>query len=532
MDLKSTYVLDTQVKGQGQLKGLKTGLQGVDKQTNRTATAMARLKTSAGGAMGALRGLLPLIGTAAMGKFVNDTLKSGDRLEKFSQSTGVAVPLLDKLRKSSELAGTDFNTLVKTFPRLAMNIKEASLGTGKAKTAFDELGISVTNQDGSLRASEQVLLDVADKFKNMEDGTRKAALAYDVFGGKTSEQLIPLLNSGRTAIEGMGTAMTEQGVKKMAAFNDSMTKVKFLFQDLFVELTTTLLPAFRTVVSVISSAVRAFSALPGPVKGIAAAAVALVAPLIAIAPVAAALVISFKALVAIKLGAIFAAAIPAIGGLVAACGPLLVGGAIVVGVIALGKLIGTLAGLVWASRDKIAQAFSTLGEILTAPFRTMINFVQRNLGVVLGPINRIMSAARRAAAALSALFRRRRAAAAAKSSSSSAKKNAEGGFVSGAQLSWVGERGGEYIVPTGKAGAFARNYMAGFRGSSAIPRNAEGGYVPGNASVNITTGPVQQMSGTNYVTTTEMSKAVQSGVRQTLDLLRSDMNLRQSMGIA
>jgi hypothetical protein len=74
--------------------------------------------------------------------------------------------------------------------------------------------------------------------------------------------------------------------------------------------------------------------------------------------------------------------------------------------------------------------------------------------------------------------------------------------------------------------------MAGFRGSSAIPRNAEGGYVPSNASVNITTGPVQQMGGTNYVTTTEMSRAVQSGVRQTLDLLRSDMNLRQSMGIA
>ena len=65
--MKSTYVIDTQVKGGSQIKGLQTGLKGVSAQTNRTASAMARLKTTAGGAMGALKGLLPLIGTAALG---------------------------------------------------------------------------------------------------------------------------------------------------------------------------------------------------------------------------------------------------------------------------------------------------------------------------------------------------------------------------------------------------------------------------------------------------------------------------------
>ena len=177
-----------------------------------------------------------------------------------------------------------------------MNIKDASLGVGKAKIAFDQLGIAVTNQDGSLRASEQVLLDVADKFKNMEDGTRKAALAYDIFGGKTSEQLIPLLNSGRVAIEGMGTTMTEHGVKKMAAFNDSMTKVQHSFQDLFVSLTTVLLPAFEKLVNVITNAVNWFSKLPAPIQGMTAASIALAVPLVTIAPIAAALVVSFKAL--------------------------------------------------------------------------------------------------------------------------------------------------------------------------------------------------------------------------------------------
>ena len=507
--MKSTYVIDTQVKGASQIKGLQTGLKGVSAQTNRTASAMARLKTTAGGAMGALKGLLPLIGTAAMGKFVNDTLQAGDRLEKFAQSTGVAVPMLDKLRKSSELAGTNFNTLVKTFPMLARNINETSNGMGKAKDAFEELGISVVNSDGSLRASEQVLLDIADKFKNMEDGTKKASLAYDLFGGKTSEQLIPLLNSGRDAIEGMGTTMTEHGVKRMAAFNDSMSKVKFLFQDMFVTLTTSLLPALEKIVTITTDAVEWFNKLPGPIKTITAAAVALSVPLIALAPVAASLVITFKALAAIKLGAMFMAIIPAIGALMPVIAPFLIGGAVVVGIIGLGKLIGTVAGHVWAARGKIASA----------------------IGGILGPIKTLFSWANKAASALAALFRRR-SKNKQSNQSSNQERAAEGLYASNPTDALVGEAGGEYVIPSRKAGAFARNYMGGLRGSAAIPRRfAEGGFVPGNANISITTGPVTQMDGQNFVTTQDMARAVQTGVNQTLSMLSGDMDLRQQLGL-
>ena len=509
MDLKTTYIVDTQVKGGGKLTGLQKGLKGVSTQTNKTASAMAKLKTTAGGAMGALRGLLPLIGTAAMGKFVNDTLQAGDRLEKFAQSTGVAVPMLDKLRKSSELAGTNFNTLVKTFPMLARNINEASNGMGKAKGAFDELGISVVNSDGSLRASEQVLLDISDKFKNMEDGTKKASLAYDLFGGKTSEQLIPLLNSGRDAIEGMGTTMTEHGVKRMAAFNDSMSKVKFLFQDMFVTLTDSLLPAFEKIVEVVSNAVEFFNGLPGPIKAITAGAVALSVPLIALAPVAAALVVSFQALAAVKLGAMFTAIIPAITALMPILAPFLIGGAIVVGLIALGKLIGTVAGHVWAARGQIASA----------------------IGGMLGPIKTLFNWAKKAAAALASLFRKRRQGSSSGKGQGNKTRAAEGLFATGPTNALVGEAGGEYIVPSHKAAAFSKNYLGGVRGASAIPRFAEGGYT-GDANISITTGPVTQMDGQNFVTTQDMSRAVQAGVNQTLNLLAGDMRIRQQLGMA
>ena len=98
----------------------------------------------------------------------------------------------------------------------------------------------------------------------------------------------------------------------------------------------------------------------------------------------------------------------------------------------------------------------------------------------------------------------------------------------------VGEGGEpEYIVPQSKASGFAANWMAGKRGASAIPRFAEGGVVvPSSANVSIQTGPVMQMNGSNYVTTQDLSRAVQAGVNQTLSLIAGDGSVRRQLGMA
>jgi|TARA_R100000084_G_C4653485_1_gene151364 TP901 family phage tail tape measure protein len=111
---------------------------------------------------------------------------------------------------------------------------------------------------------------------------------------------------------------------------------------------------------------------------------------------------------------------------------------------------------------------------------------------------------------------------------------ADGGVVDGPTMAIVGEGGEpEYIIPASKADGFAANWMSGIRGPAAIPRFADGGMVaPSNANVSIQTGPVTQMNGNNYVTTQDMTAAVQAGVKQTLDLIRRDGNTRASLGIA
>ena len=126
---------------------------------------------------------------------------------------------------------------------------------------------------------------------------------------------------------------------------------------------------------------------------------------------------------------------------------------------------------------------------------------------------------------------------------------AKGGVVTGPTLAMVGEGGEpEYIVPQSKASGFAANWMDGKRGAAAIPGFANGGVVmssgatsrsaessgmmSGNAQISIQTGPVTQMNGTNYVTTQDLSRAVQSGVQQTLNMMRNDRATRRAVGLA
>jgi TP901 family phage tail tape measure protein len=84
----------------------------------------------------------------------------------------------------------------------------------------------------------------------------------------------------------------------------------------------------------------------------------------------------------------------------------------------------------------------------------------------------------------------------------------------------------EHIVPQSKEAGFAT-----VSGSSAIP-SGSGGSGGGSPTISIQTGPVMQMNGTNYVTTQDLSSAVQAGVQQTLNMMRNDRGTRRSIGLA
>ena len=117
--------------------------------------------------MGALRGVLPFIGVAAITAFAKKNLDAADAMSKLSDRTGIAAPRLDQFRKVAELSDTSIESLGRAFPALALNMKTAAdTAKGRAFEAFKSLGVSLKGADGGLRAVDDVMLDVSDKFYN------------------------------------------------------------------------------------------------------------------------------------------------------------------------------------------------------------------------------------------------------------------------------------------------------------------------------------------------------------------------------
>ena len=110
------------------------------------------------------------------------------------------------------------------------------------------------------------------------------------------------------------------------------------------------------------------------------------------------------------------------------------------------------------------------------------------------------------------------------------KAFAEGGVVNQPTMGLVGEGGEpEYIIPASKMQEAMKRYSEGKRGSSVIPSTV-------SPQVNVTTGPVMNMNGNNYVSQRDfmagLASASRTSAESVINLLRSDMSVRREVGLA
>jgi hypothetical protein len=106
----------------------------------------------------------------------------------------------------------------------------------------------------------------------------------------------------------------------------------------------------------------------------------------------------------------------------------------------------------------------------------------------------------------------------------------------------IGEGGeSEYIIPASKMSAAMARYASGQRGDSVIPGGNTAGASGGdmgstsiNPMINVTTGPVMNMNGSNYVSQRDfvagMQAASRRGAQMALSAMRSNGGIRRNVG--
>jgi len=203
---------------------VKVGVKVDDKQLQSLDKGLQQVKSSAMLLGGALVG----IGATLLG-VTKSAADYADQIDDTSMRLGVARGELQKLQYAMQLSGGDAKLLTIGLTRLTDRVKLLQQGSKDAIAVYQEMGITVEKQDGSLKSSNELLLDLADVFSKMPDGIQKTQMAMRAIGPEAGPKLIPMLNAGRKGIEAMGKEAEDLGlilddasIKAGSDFNDAL----------------------------------------------------------------------------------------------------------------------------------------------------------------------------------------------------------------------------------------------------------------------------------------------------------------------
>lgn len=202
---------------------------------------------------GAIAGTAAVAAGVALVAVTKKAIDAADELSKTAQKVGITTEALSGLAYAAELSGVSSETLSTSLSKLNKNISEAAQGSKEQAEAFDAIGVSATNADGSLRGADKVLADIATKFSSYADGAEKSAIAQALFG-RSGAELIPLLNSGADGLEKMRAEAEKLGIiidtktgKDAEAFNDTITKLGKSVDALGLGIAKELLPTLQAI---------------------------------------------------------------------------------------------------------------------------------------------------------------------------------------------------------------------------------------------------------------------------------------------
>jgi hypothetical protein len=223
-----------------QVSGIEVNItgnsSGLDRALGKAESSLSRFaKGAAAGIAGALSaGVFVAAGKAA--------LNYADNIGKVAQKVGMTTEELSGLNYAAKLSDLSIEQLQSSLGIMARKM-------GDSAESFQAFGVSLRNNDGTMRGTNEVLMDVADKFAMMPDGVQKSQWALELFG-RSGLDLIPLLNGGAASIAEMtnqarmfGVVVSQEAASGAEQFNDNITRLQQYVAGAVQSFTTGMTPA-------------------------------------------------------------------------------------------------------------------------------------------------------------------------------------------------------------------------------------------------------------------------------------------------
>ena len=175
------------------LKGIQTGV-------GQVGRAFASLGIS-----------IAAIGVGSLALKFRELVDTAGGLGELAQQLGVTTDTLQSLQYAAVQAGVESSELETSLSTLTRTIGDAAAGQKSATDAFAQAGITFSNYNGSARATEDVLRDVAERIRSAGTEAERASIAQDLLG-RSGQRLIPILMGGSSGLDELARAAREAGV--------------------------------------------------------------------------------------------------------------------------------------------------------------------------------------------------------------------------------------------------------------------------------------------------------------------------------
>lgn len=145
------------------------------------------------------------------------SVTAADDLNTLSKQTGLNTDTLQKMKYASDLVDVSVEDITGAFTKMKK-------GMAGSPDAFNDLGVSVTNADGSMRDAESVFNDTLKALSQIDNETERDQKAYEIFG-KSADQLAGIIDDGGAALQEYGDQAEELGLIMSGDTLDSLNEI-------------------------------------------------------------------------------------------------------------------------------------------------------------------------------------------------------------------------------------------------------------------------------------------------------------------
>lgn len=244
--------LDAAKKAAGDFSvGLEKAKGNADKLAKAAQAVADKTKGISTAAAGALTGIA--------GMAIN-AVKASDDLNTLAKQSGFSTAEIQKFQYAADLIDVPAESIIASMKKIRANMNSESSAT---VAAWEAIGVSVKNADGSLRNANDVFYEALAGLSQVGNETERDVLAMQLFG-KGADELAGIIDDGGAALqqlgqqaEDLGVILDQETLDSLNAVNDQLDTLKANAQGQIAkagaEAMEALLPVFDEIIGALSS---------------------------------------------------------------------------------------------------------------------------------------------------------------------------------------------------------------------------------------------------------------------------------------